>query len=141
MDPTRNFPDLGARFVAGERLARGRLLAAKLALPPPTAPKTASSFFRSSKLKSVTVPTKIARPFESLSPGEKLGLPWGEDERDFDELDWSNEKIELDYEEDVAGASEGDRKDLSWSTVLKRTFEGYIRGERGNMYGEVLKWN
>ncbi|KAF8609461.1 glycosyltransferase family 32 protein [Ceratobasidium sp. AG-I] len=35
-------------------------------------------------------------------------------------------------EEDVA--------DLAWATVLKRTFEAYIRGERPNMYGEWLRW-
>ncbi|KAJ3987696.1 glycosyltransferase family 32 protein [Lentinula detonsa] len=33
-----------------------------------------------------------------------------------------------------------DREDLSWSAVLKRTFESYIRGERCNMYGEWLRW-
>ncbi|KAJ3721509.1 hypothetical protein C8R42DRAFT_580742, partial [Lentinula raphanica] len=33
-----------------------------------------------------------------------------------------------------------DRGDLSWSAVLKRTFESYIRGERCNMYGEWLLW-
>lgn len=33
-----------------------------------------------------------------------------------------------------------DKRDLDWSTVLKRTFEAYIRGERPNMYGEWLKW-
>ncbi|KAF7315190.1 hypothetical protein MIND_00033400 [Mycena indigotica] len=32
----------------------------------------------------------------------------------------------------------GDRRDLDWSTVLKRTFESYLRGERPNMYGEFL---
>ncbi|KAK0454565.1 hypothetical protein EV421DRAFT_1757610 [Armillaria borealis] len=31
-------------------------------------------------------------------------------------------------------------RDLSWSTVLKRTFEAYIRGERPNMYGEWILW-
>lgn len=30
--------------------------------------------------------------------------------------------------------------DLSWSAVLKRTFEAYLRGERPNMYGEWLQW-
>jgi len=34
-----------------------------------------------------------------------------------------------------------DKRDLDWATVLKRTFEGYIRGERPNMYGEWLVWN
>ena len=33
-----------------------------------------------------------------------------------------------------------DKRDLDWSTVLKRTFEAYIRGERPNMYGEWIKW-
>jgi WD repeat and SOF domain-containing protein 1 len=35
---------------------------------------------------------------------------------------------------------EGDKTDLDWSTVMKRTFEAYIRGERPNMYGEWLVW-
>ena len=34
----------------------------------------------------------------------------------------------------------GDTTDLDWSTVIKRTFEAYIRGERPNMYGEWLVW-
>jgi hypothetical protein len=34
-----------------------------------------------------------------------------------------------------------DEIDLSWSTVLKRTFEAYVRGERPNMYGEWLEWD
>jgi len=33
-----------------------------------------------------------------------------------------------------------DKRDLAWSTVMKRTFESYIRGEVPNMYGEWLKW-
>jgi len=33
-----------------------------------------------------------------------------------------------------------DKRDLDWATVLKRTFEGFIRGERPNMYGEWLRW-
>jgi WD repeat and SOF domain-containing protein 1 len=33
-----------------------------------------------------------------------------------------------------------DKRDLDWSTVLKRTFEAYIRGERPNMYGEWIDW-
>lgn len=35
---------------------------------------------------------------------------------------------------------EDDRRDLDWATVLKRSFESYIRGERPNMYGEALRW-
>ncbi|KAJ6497769.1 glycosyltransferase family 32 protein [Mycena sanguinolenta] len=41
-----------------------------------------------------------------------------------------------DVEEDLVE----DRRDLDWSTVLKRTFEAYIRGEIPNMYGEYLVW-
>jgi len=33
-----------------------------------------------------------------------------------------------------------DRPDLDWATVLKRVMESYIRGERPNMYGEMLEW-
>lgn len=33
-----------------------------------------------------------------------------------------------------------DEPDLSWSTVLKRSFEGFLRGERPNAYGEWLEW-
>ncbi|KAI0652142.1 hypothetical protein C8Q79DRAFT_897307 [Trametes meyenii] len=33
-----------------------------------------------------------------------------------------------------------DKRDLDWATVLKRTFEAYIRGERPNMYGEWIHW-
>ncbi|TFK31370.1 glycosyltransferase family 32 protein [Crucibulum laeve] len=44
-----------------------------------------------------------------------------------------------DEEEEVL-AEEPDKRDLDWSTVLKRTFEAYIRGERPNMYGEWIHW-
>jgi len=43
-------------------------------------------------------------------------------------LDWSDEGVEE------------DERDLIWATVLKRTFEAYLRGERPNMYGEWLNW-
>lgn len=33
-----------------------------------------------------------------------------------------------------------DSRDLSWSAVMKRTFESFIRGERPNMYGEWIEW-
>ena len=33
-----------------------------------------------------------------------------------------------------------DEVDLSWSTVLKRTFEAYLRAERPNAYGEEILW-
>ncbi|KAH9487043.1 hypothetical protein JR316_0001109 [Psilocybe cubensis] len=37
-------------------------------------------------------------------------------------------------------SAEDVRVDLGWATVLKRIFESYIRGERPNMYGEMLRW-
>ena len=74
-DPARNWPDLGERFIAGERQAREALRATGMPAP-------------------------------------------------------------VDGEEPTAD----DKRDLDWSTVLKRTFESYIRGERPNMYGEWLKW-
>ncbi|TFK29549.1 snoRNA binding protein [Coprinopsis marcescibilis] len=36
---------------------------------------------------------------------------------------------------------DNDKRDLDWSTVLKRTFEAYLRGEIPNMYGEWLTWS
>jgi DDB1- and CUL4-associated factor 13 len=33
-----------------------------------------------------------------------------------------------------------DKRDLDWATVVKRTFEAYIRGETPNMYGEWIDW-
>ncbi|KAJ7487485.1 glycosyltransferase family 32 protein [Mycena galericulata] len=46
-------------------------------------------------------------------------------------------KAEIPVDEDKI---EDDQRDLDWSTVLKRTFESYIRGERPTMYGEPLVW-
>lgn len=51
---------------------------------------------------------------------------------------------DLDEDELNAGVTKrddmDDEVDLSWSTVLKRTFEAYLRGDRPNMYGEWIKW-
>ncbi|KIY62073.1 hypothetical protein CYLTODRAFT_384089 [Cylindrobasidium torrendii FP15055 ss-10] len=33
-----------------------------------------------------------------------------------------------------------DRRDLDWSTVMKRSFEGFVRGEKPNMYGDWMEW-
>ena len=81
-DATRNWPDLGPKFAAGERQAR---IAAAMAASAPGA----------------------------VNPNETTS--------------WEDRVAE-------------DKRDLDWSTVLKRTFESYIRGERPNMYGEWLKW-
>ena len=40
----------------------------------------------------------------------------------------------------IEGLVKNDKRDLDWATVLKRTFEAYIRGERPNMYGEWIRW-
>ncbi|KAI0800975.1 hypothetical protein C8Q74DRAFT_458665 [Fomes fomentarius] len=40
----------------------------------------------------------------------------------------------------VSGLLPRDKRDLDWATVMKRTFEAYMRGERPNMYGEWIRW-
>jgi WD repeat and SOF domain-containing protein 1 len=36
---------------------------------------------------------------------------------------------------------EDDEMDLGWATVLKRTFEAYVRGERPNMVRSYLSFS
>ena len=43
-------------------------------------------------------------------------------------------------EPEYATTPGNDKRDLDWSTVMKRTFEAYIRGETPNMYGEWIQW-
>jgi len=85
-DPTRNWPDLGPRFKAGENAAKAALEATEKGTSP-------------------------------------TGTPKKETSEDDDTNPWNS-----------------DKRDLDWSTVFKRTFESYIRGERPNMYGEWLVW-
>jgi len=47
----------------------------------------------------------------------------------------------VDKDGDFGDDVKDDVRDLSWATVLKRTFEAYIRGERPNMYGEQIVWS
>lgn len=82
-DPSRNWPDLGPRFIKSERA--GRQAAAEGAEGKPVLP----------------LPT------------------------------------DAEFDDKVSD----DARDLSWSAVLKRTFEAYIRGERPNMYGEYITWS
>lgn len=88
-DKTRNYPDLGSRFAAGEKLAKDKLL-------------------------------RKAQQAQAQKDGEHnvVRAPY------------------LDHWQDVE-----DVIDLPWATVLKRTFEAFIRGERTNMYGEWIKWD
>lgn len=53
------------------------------------------------------------------------------------------ENVTSTIDDDDLGGEESvlkDKRDLDWATVLKRTFEAYIRGERPNMYGEWIQW-
>lgn len=84
---------------------------------------------------SPTKPSKEGLTGKDNSPAptgggskERSSYNWGDDPRDFRDLDWSNEEVE------------DDERDLSWATVLKRTFEAFLRGERPNMYGEWINW-
>jgi len=95
-DPSRNFPDLGPRFKAGEDLARAVL--------------------RREKLQAVAA---AARSVTTTGPPKPIPSVLVDDEDE-----------ELDT----------DKQDLDWSTVMKRTFEGYVRGERPNMYGDWIEW-
>ncbi|GAA5982944.1 hypothetical protein JCM10908_006844 [Rhodotorula pacifica] len=130
-DQSRNFPDLGPRFQAGERIARGRLLAAELAASP--AADAGGETDTGSSGPSPTKPGEtrakpVATPTSQRASSSR-GYKWGDDERDFADLDWSDESVE------------DDERDLPWSAVLKRTFEAYLRGERPNMYGEYINWS
>ncbi|GJN94264.1 hypothetical protein Rhopal_007338-T1 [Rhodotorula paludigena] len=133
-DGARNFPDLGPRFYETERVARGRLLAAKLAANPPAASSDAAEGTGDEgDGPSPTKPGETAAPRRTVPPvsprqGAREGYKWGDDERDFAELDWSDERVDE------------DERDLAWAAVLKRTFEAFVRGERPNMYGEWIDW-
>jgi len=91
-DPSRNWPDLGPQFIAGEKMARKKLFEA-----------------------SVNASLGTTAPGEPRPP-----------------ITEENYMAEPELE--------NDKRDLDWSTALKRTFEAYIRGERPNMYGEWIKW-
>lgn len=46
----------------------------------------------------------------------------------------------IDDKDILREVGDDDEQDLSWATVLKRSFEAYLRNERPNMYGEWLRW-
>ncbi|WVO20531.1 uncharacterized protein IAS62_001828 [Cryptococcus decagattii] len=99
-DPSRNFPDLGHRFIKGERALRD-------------AARSSSSDQAAHTVGNDVEPRNV--------PGT------------------SQEGVEGDS--DVTNREDmDDEPDLSWSTVLKRSFEGFLRGERPNAYGEWLEW-
>ncbi|ODN83011.1 hypothetical protein L202_01242 [Cryptococcus amylolentus CBS 6039] len=99
-DPSRNFPDLGHRFIKGERALRSSARDAD----------------------SDTPAHLVGDDVDPRGNGEGYGEGLGE-------------------EGQVMGREDmDDEVDLSWATVLKRTFESYVRGEGPNAYGEWLQW-
>ncbi|BGP20760.1 hypothetical protein JCM10213_004818 [Rhodosporidiobolus nylandii] len=131
-DQSRNFPDLGPRFHKTERIARGRLLAAKLRdNPSAQLPSLSGSGSGPSPTKPGEITEQTVRPTPTHAAAKQDGYRWGDDERDFEDLDWSEERAE----------DEENGRDLPWSTVLKRTFEAFLRGETPNMYGEWISWD
>lgn len=63
--------------------------------------------------------------------------------------DWPELGPRFGFSEDVGQAAAKEKAssgvhevvlDLDWSTIVKRTFEAYMRGERPNMYGENIFW-
>lgn len=83
------------------------------------------------------------KPFDPARNWPDLGPQFGEGERKARQALRQSSKRRPhrhDDPEDIEDRVEDDRRDLDWATVLKRSFESYIRGERPNMYGEALLW-
>ena len=122
-DPVRNWPDLGDRFDSPARsVMRNRALTAhRLKRAPPSAASA-----------------KIARGAVPLADG-LAGVGVGDAERAAAALLNGGAAGAAEEEQAELGMDE-DARDLSWASVMKRTFEGYIRGERGNAYGEWIEW-
>ena len=100
-DPSRNFPDLGRRFIRGERLLREALLASK------------------------SLPAAGSDDGEADGPVETAN---GADKK----VAAAKPRA---WDDDIL---EEDERDISWSAVIKRTFEAYVRGEAPNAYGEWI---
>ncbi|KAF5355904.1 hypothetical protein D9756_004160 [Leucocoprinus leucothites] len=77
------------------------------------------------------------KPFDPARNWPDLGPKFAEGERKVRTALRGDRGRAAAKEEDTV---DQDRRDLDWATVLKRTFESYIRGERPNMYGEWLQW-
>ncbi|GJJ08856.1 hypothetical protein Clacol_003076 [Clathrus columnatus] len=111
-DPQRNWPDLGERFIHGEKVARKKLY--------------------ETKLKSDR--GLDSNPSSNPNPNTLGPLTTSTDTPHHRLKDIPEAAYMTDYH------VEDDKRDLDWATVLKRTFESYIRGERPNMYGEWIVW-
>ncbi|TFK30371.1 hypothetical protein FA15DRAFT_690132 [Coprinopsis marcescibilis] len=82
------------------------------------------------------------RPFDPARNWPDLGLRFADNEQrariaNKENTANSRKTPKLWSEED---SEDVDQRDLAWATVLKRTFESYVRGERTNMYGEWIDW-
>lgn len=120
-DPVRDWPDLGDRFASPARAAlRNKALAAhRRRIAPPLASGTS-----------------VAPGAVPLADG-LAGVGVGDAERAA--VGVLSGVRALEVEQSELGMEE-DEGDLSWASVMKRTFEGFVRGERGNAYGEWIEW-
>ncbi|OCF33649.1 WD repeat and SOF domain-containing protein 1 [Kwoniella heveanensis BCC8398] len=100
-DSSRNWPDLGERFIKGEKALKDAAKASSL--------------------------EGQAHLVGDVPSHEHLDDEMGITKAEGDGAVSSREDMD-------------DELDLSWSTVLKRTFEAYLRAERPNAYGEWLEW-
>ncbi|KAH9812877.1 hypothetical protein DFH28DRAFT_978220 [Melampsora americana] len=127
-DTSRNWPDLGPRFAKGEKEARVKLLAAKMS----TVKYQQQQQQRKQQSESNANPESSHTWSSSLGSDARRPMNYKTREEIEEEL---MRTLRLD-EDDAAD----DERDLGWATVLKRTFEAYLRCERPNMYGEWLDW-
>lgn len=121
-DPARNWPDLGPRFAAGEKKARAAALQARLASELSDNAKATEN----SQSCSPTKPPVHATPVA----GQTKVTPDLQRTQHRTDRYANAEDIRID-DDDISD----DAKDLSWATVLKRTFEQFLREERPNMVG------
>ena len=94
-------------------------------------------------LRRLSLETKLSdlcrwRPFDPTRNFPDLGPRFAQGESKARQALAESASMKLPDPEDETVAD--DKRDLSWATVLKRTFEAYVRGERPNMYGEWIKW-
>jgi len=81
-------------------------------------------------------------PFDPSRNWPDLGPRFAKGERALRDAVRSSDSEAVEQVDDgVTGREDmDDEVDLSWATVLKRTFEAYLRAERPNAYGEELLW-
>lgn len=118
-DPSRNWPDLGSRFADGEKKARAAAMKARLAIQQSADVKEPDNSLSRS-------PTKPASETDTPRTSHVPDVVQRTSHRT--NLYVNVEDIRID-DDDVRE----DGRDLSWATVLKRTFEQYLREERPNM--------